>query len=412
MTSTRDYDLVVYGATSFVGQILTHYLWQHYGESGDLRWAIAGRSQSRLQQLRESLGDDASGLNIIVADASDEPKLRAMCELGQLIISSVGPYALYGEPLVKVCAETGTDYCDLCGEVQWIGRMVRRYQASAEASGARIVNCCGFDSLPSDMGVWFLQQHAMETWGKPCQQIKMRVGAFKGGISGGTVASMMNLAKEASADAQVRKELADPYSLCPSDHGFDRRQGDLKTARYDRDFKSWIAPFVMSSINTRVVHRSNALQNNAYGCDFVYDEAMLTGRGLKGSATAMAIAGGSVAMMLGAATSPTRRLLENYVVPKPGEGPSPKQQLKGHYELEFLGISDTGDTLKAQVRGDRDPGYGSTAKMLAQAGACLAQDISRKAKPGGFWTPASIYDQRLIDRLQRDAGMAFELKQA
>lgn len=409
MATSRDFDLVVFGATSFVGQILTHYLWQHYGDSGELRWAIAGRSQSRLQQLRESL-DGAAELKIIVADADNEQDLRAMCELGGLIISTVGPYALYGETLVKVCAETGSDYCDLCGEAQWISRMVRTYQDTAAASGARIVNCCGFDSLPSDMGVWFLQQQALKTWGKPCQQIKMRVAAFKGGISGGTVASMMNLAKEAAADAGLRKELADPYSLCPPDHGFSCRQNDIKTARYDSDFKAWIAPFVMSSINTRVVHRSNALRNNAYGDDFRYDEAMLTGRGLKGSATAIAIASGTAAMILGAATGPTRRLLENYAVPKPGEGPSPKQQLKGHYELDFLGISETGDTLKLQVRGDRDPGYGSTAKMLAQAGACLAQDISRETQPGGFWTPASIYDQRLIDRLQRDAGMVFELQ--
>ena len=410
MTATRDYELVVFGATSFVGQILTHYLWQHYGDSGELRWAIAGRSQSRLQQLRESLGADASGLKLIVADAHDEQELRAMCELGRVIISTVGPYALYGETLVKVCAETGSDYCDLCGEVQWISRMARSYQDTAAASGARIVNCCGFDSLPSDMGVWFLQRQAIKAWGKPCHQVKMRVAAFKGGISGGTVASMMNLAKEAAGDAELRRELADPYSLCPPDHGFSQRQADLKTARYDGDFKAWIAPFVMSSINTRVVHRSNALRNNAYGSDFLYDEAMLTGRGLKGSATAMAIAGGTAALMLGAATAPTRRLLENYAVPKPGEGPSPKQQLNGFYKLDFLGISDTGDTLKVQVRGDRDPGYGSTAKMLAQAGACLAQDISRKTQPGGFWTPASIYDQRLIDRLQRDAGMVFELQ--
>jgi short subunit dehydrogenase-like uncharacterized protein len=409
MTATRDYDLVVFGATSFAGQILTHYLWQHYGDSGELRWAIAGRSQSRLQQLRESLGAAASEIKLIVADADDEQDLRAMCELGRVIISTVGPYALYGETLVKVCAETGTDYCDLCGEVQWISRMVRSYQASAQASGARIVNCCGFDSLPSDMGVWFLQQQALKAWGKPCQQVKMRVAAFKGGISGGTVASMMNLAKEAAGDTELRRELTDPYSLCPPDHSFSQRQADLKTARYDSDFKAWIAPFVMSSINTRVVHRTNALRNNAYGSDFLYDEAMLTGRGLKGSATAMAIAGGSAMMMLGAATAPTRRLL-NYAVPKPGEGPSPKQQLNGFYELDFLGISDTGDTLKVQVRGDRDPGYGSTAKMLAQAGACLAQDISRKTQAGGFWTPASIYDQRLIDRLQRDAGMVFELQ--
>jgi short subunit dehydrogenase-like uncharacterized protein len=408
MTTSPPCDVVVFGATSFVGKILTQYLWQQYG--GELRWAIAGRSESRLQALRDSLGPAASELPLIIADAGNEPDLRTMCERGRVIISTVGPYALYGETLVKVCAETGTDYCDLCGEVQWISRMIRQYQASAEASGARIVNCCGFDSLPSDMGVRSLQQHAMKTWGKPCHHIKMRVAALKGGVSGGTVASMMNLAREASADAALRRELADPYSLCPPDHGFTARQTELKTARYDVDFQAWTAPFVMSSINTRVVHRSNALSHNAYGDNFRYDEAMLTGRGLKGSTKAIFLASTTAALMLAAATAPTRRLLEKLVVPKPGEGPSPEQQQNGFYKLVFLGLGDEGKTLKVQVRGDRDPGYGSTAKMLGQAGVYLARDIPHQAHPGGFWTPATLFDQRLIERLQQDAGMVFELQ--
>ena len=411
MTTSTPCDVVVFGATSFVGKILTKYLWQQYGAGGALRWAIAGRSESRLQALRESLGTAASELPLIIADADNEQDLRGMCERGRVIISTVGPYALYGETLVKVCAETGTDYCDLCGEVQWISRMARRYQASAKASGARIVNCCGFDSLPSDMGVWYLQQHAIKTWGRPCHHIKMRVAALKGGVSGGTVASMMNLAREASGDAALRRELADPYSLCPPDHGFTARQTELKTAHYDADFQAWTAPFVMSSINTRVVHRSNALSHNAYGDNFRYDEAMLTGPGLKGSTRAIALTGTTAAMMLAAATAPTRRLLERFAIPKPGEGPSPKQQQDGFYKLVFLGLGDEGKTLTAQVRGDRDPGYGSTAKMLGQAGVYLAQDIPREAHPGGFWTPATLFDQQLIERLQQNAGMLFELMQ-
>jgi short subunit dehydrogenase-like uncharacterized protein len=408
-SATRDYDVVLFGATSFVGEILTRYLWQQYGDNGDLRWAIAGRSESRLQALRSALGSAAAELPVLVADAGDEQALRAMCERARVIVSTVGPYALYGEPLVKVCAETGTDYCDLCGEPQWIRRMVSKYHDSAVASGARIVISCGYDSIPSDMGVWYLQQHALQTWGEPCRHIQMRVGPMKGGISGGTVASMMNLAEEMSADPVLRSEMKDPYSLCPG-HTFSARQVDLKTARYDPDFKAWTAPFAMSAINIRVVHRSNALSDNAYGDHFRYDEAVLTGPGLKGASTAAAIAGFSSGLLLCTATAPTRKLLQRFVVPKPGEGPSPEQQRKGFFVMTFLGHGPDGKTLKLVVKGDRDPGYGGTSKMLGQAASSLAQDLGDKVHPGGILTPASTFDQRLIDRLQQYAGVSFALQ--
>lgn len=405
---TRSFDVIVFGATSFVGQILTRYLWQQYNGDEAPRWAIAGRSKSRLEALRSSLGEAASELPLIVADAGDDADMRALCEQTRVVISTVGPYALYGEPLIKACTDTGTDYCDLCGEVQWMRRMIRQYQDAAVASGARIVHSCGFDSIPSDMGAWYLQQQAAEAWAEPCHHVQMRVGAFKGGVSGGTVASMMNLAKEASADAALRRELTDPYSLCPPDHGFTERQTDLKGAYHDPDFEQWTAPFVMSSINTRVVHRSNALSGKAYGDHFCYDEAILTGRGIAGSSKALALAAATGSMMLGAAIGPTRRFLEKHVVPKPGEGPSERQQASGHYTMHFLGHGPGDQLLKVRVQGDRDPGYGSTAKILAQAGICLALDISRDLHPGGFWTPATVFGQALIDRLQQYAGVTFE----
>ena len=403
-------DVIVFGATSFVGKLITHYLWQQYGLDGDLSWGIAGRSEARLQSLRSGLGEDAAALPLIVANADDEADLRAMCERARVIISTVGPYALYGETLVKACAESGTDYCDLCGEPQWIAKMAERYHDSAVASGARIVHSCGFDSIPSDMGVWYLQQQAQKSWGKPCQHIKMRVGKTKGGVSGGTVASMLNMAKEASADAALRKSLADPYSLCPPDHGFRARQSEQKIARYDRDFKQWSAPFVMAAINTRVVHRSNALLNKAYGDDFRYDESMLTGAGIKGSAIAAAIASGVATMMVGASLGPLRAGLERFVMPKPGEGPSPKQQREGFFKLNFLGHGSGGEKLRLRVTGKGDPGYASTAKMIGQAAACLAQDVSHKDVPGGILTPASTFGDNLIDRLQQHADVKFELQ--
>lgn len=408
MTETR-YDLVVFGATSFVGRILAQYLQETYGSEGDLKWAIAGRSSNKLEALKENLA--APKLPVLIADASDEQALRNLCQDTRVVISTVGPYALYGEPLVKVCAETGTDYCDLTGEVQWLRRMIEKYQSAAEASGARIVNCCGFDSIPSDLGVYFLQQEGQKRFGQPFTRVKMRVRAAKGGLSGGTVASLLNVVKEASADPSLRKELANPYSVCPPNHGLTARQPDVKSAQYDGDFQVWTAPFVMAAINTRVVHRSNALSGASYGRDFRYDEGVITGRGMKGRATAYATMGGLGGFMLGASLKPTRWVLEKFV-PKPGEGPSREDQEKGFFDLRFHGQTSDGHVLRARVTGDRDPGYGSTAKMLGEAAVCLATDLAQGEPKGGFWTPATAFDGTLVERLREKAGLTFEVTEA
>jgi short subunit dehydrogenase-like uncharacterized protein len=407
--SENGYDLVVFGATSFVGRLLADYLLRTYGVGQDLTWAIAGRSESRLESLRKELGTAADDLPVIVADASDENALKAMCDQTGVVISTVGPYALFGEPLIKVCAETGTDYCDLTGEVQWLREMIHKYQATAESSGARIVNCCGFDSIPSDLGVYFIQQEAQTRFGQPLTCVKMRVKAAKGEFSGGTVASLLNVVKEASSNPELRKELANPYSVCPPNHGFTARQPNVKSAEYDRDFQAWTAPFVMAAINTRVVHRSNALSDKAYGADFRYDEAMMTGRGLKGRVAALGVTGALGGFMVGAAVRPTRWLLERFVVPKPGEGPSPEAQEKGFFDLRFYGETRDGESLWAKVTGDRDPGYGSTSKMLGQAGVCLAKDLAGGELPGGFWTPSTAMDGQLLERLRAYSGLQFEL---
>jgi short subunit dehydrogenase-like uncharacterized protein len=406
------YDVVVFGATSFVGQILARYLAEHFaGANEALRWTIAGRSATKLEELSRSLGAAGRALEPIVADATNEEQLRSLCAQTRVVASTVGPYALYGEPLVKVCAAGGTDYCDLTGEPQWIRRMIERYEPSAARSGARIVNCCGFDSIPSDMGVWFLQQQARELFGHPCHEVKMRVRSLKGGASGGTVASGLNIVREAAGNPALRKELADPYSLCPPGHGFGARQHNVRSAEFDRDFEAWSAPFVMAAVNTRIVHRSNALSGNAYGDDFRYDEAMLMGKGIRGRMRAMSLSAGLAAFVAGAIFGPTRALLER-TLPQPGEGPSPEAQQKGRYDLRFVGKSGDGRTLRTKVTGDRDPGYGSTAKILGQAAASMALDNYKgevkSGRPGGFWTPATMFDQRLVDRLTRHAGLAFD----
>jgi short subunit dehydrogenase-like uncharacterized protein len=395
----KAFDIIVYGATSFVGQIITRYMHEQFAD-GSIAWAIAGRSLSKLQKVSDTIG--LTGVELIVADATDEAALQRMCARTRVVMSTVGPYALYGDLLVEVCAVTGTDYCDLTGEPQWISKMQARHEAEARKSGARIVHCCGFDSIPSDLGVHFLQRQAQEQFGQPCNRIAMRVTSMKGGASGGTIASMANMVKEAVGDADLRRELKDPYSLCPPGHGFSAVQRDVRI-EHDDVYGAWIAPFIMAAINTRVVHRSNALSGNRYGRDFMYEEAVVAG----GKGRARAATWGVNALMVGLAVPPVRWLLETAVLPKPGEGPSEKAQLEGGFALVFLGSTARGDTIRCQVTGDRDPGYGSTAKMLSQAAACLAMDVP-DAVPGGFWTPATILGDRLIDRLQAHAGLTFE----
>ena len=407
--SAPSHDLVAFGATSFVGKILCRYLWDEFGAQGKMKWAAAARSQAKLEELRSSLGANAGTLPLVIADAADEASLGKLCASTRVVVSTVGPYALYGEPLVKACAESGTDYCDLSGEVQWIRRMVQRYEAMAQKSGARIVHCCGFDSVPSDLGVHFLQRQAMKRLGAPCTRVKMRVKAMRGELSGGTVASLMNVVKETAADPALRKELANPYSLCPPGSVPRVRQPDVRRAEFDLDFGAWVAPFVMSGINTRIVQRTNALSGQAYGADFTYDEAMLMGRGLKGRFAATALTAGLAAFMLAGAIQPARAALERFVLPKPGEGPSPEAQRKGFFDLRFLGTTADGRQIRTKVTGDRDPGYGSTGKMLGQATACLALDIDKAATAGGFWTPATIFGDRLIERLTDRSGLTFVL---
>ncbi|EXB27666.1 saccharopine dehydrogenase family protein [Acinetobacter baumannii 1437282] len=408
-----NYDLVVFGATSFVGQILTRYLAEYLSTQHEqLRWAIAGRSQQKLQELKNGLGRLGESLPILIADAGNPAELNALCAQTRVVVSTVGPYALYGEPLVQACVNNGTDYCDLTGETQWIKKMIEKYESQAQQSGARIVHCCGFDSVPSDMGVYYLQQQAQKQFHAPATQVSMRVKTLKGGASGGTVASLINVIQEAAADPALRKDLVNPYVLCPPDHGNSQRQIYIKTAKFDPDFNAWIAPFVMAAVNERVVHRSNALSGNAYGSNFSYNEAILTGEGLKGRFKALGVVSGLGVFMLAAVTKPVSQLMERYMLPKPGEGPTPEQQLAGRFDLRFIGKTEGGQKLRIKVTGDRDPGYGSTGKMLGQAALSLALDHYKEGqktgRSGGFWTPASIFDDRFIQRLTEHAGLAFE----
>lgn len=406
--SSPQYDLVIFGATSFVGAITAEYMLSKYGASGPIRWAVAARSEAKLVKLKAELGPEAKDLGVIVANSDDEASLRAMCGQTRLVISTVGPYALYGDALVKVCADTGTHYCDLTGETQWIAAMQGAHEDAAKQSGALIVHSCGFDSIPSDMGVHFLQEVVEAEFGRTCETVEMGVKAAKGGASGGTVASLINVLKEAQADPSLRKKLADHYLLCPDDHGYTAKQEER--ARYYSDaLESWCAPFVMAAINTRNVHRSNALQDNRYGANFRYSEYTMTGSGAKGSLGSIAMTAGMGGLMGVLALGPTRMLAEKFLLPKPGEGPSPQEQKDGFYKLVFAGTLPSGEVRRVRVTGDRDPGYGSTAKMLAEAALCILEQADEGETKGGFWTPASLMGAPLRERLSENAGLTFEV---
>lgn len=405
--ANKEFDIIVFGAASFVGKIVCRYLAHDHLEP-NLSWAMAGRSDAKLRALKQSLGEAANLIPVLVVDAREEQALRAMCERTSVIISTVGPYALYGESLVKSCASTGTDYCDLTGEPQWIRRMIDRYQTYAEARGARIVHCCGFDSIPSDLGVKFLQQQALLQLGSYCTEVKMRVKLMQGGASGGTIASMLNLYKEMGSDPAVREQMADIYSLCPADFQNRVPQRDIKVL-YDRDFNSWVGPFVMAGINTRVVLRSNALRPEPYAANFTYDEGMLTGSGRKGEKRAKRLAAGTRAVLWALALAPMRWVVGRFIAPKPGTGPSPEAQQNGSYDLRFFGRTAEGQEITVKLTGDRDPGYGSTARMLSQAAISLRRDVDKRRVGGGFWTPATVFDDKLLDRLRNYAGIQLEV---
>lgn len=402
---SKPLDVIVFGATSFVGQILVKHLWARHGVEGEIRWGMAGRSRTKLESVRANLGPEAAALPLVTADSADIPSLEALCRQANVVVSTVGPYALYGSELVRLCAETGTDYCDLTGEVQWISRMIRANEATAKRTGARIVHCCGFDSIPSDLGMRFLQAQAQAKLGAPLTTVNMRVRKLAGGMSGGTVASLVNVFKELSENPSLAKDLANPYLLCTENPRV--RQDNVQRPTRDTVSPSWLAPFLMAPINTRVVLRSNELSDWAWGRSLRYDEAMMTGTGFKGLATATALTAGLGGLAVGAAIGPVRRLLESSVLPRPGEGPSPAEQASGHFDLRFFGRSEDGRTLNARVTGERDPGYGATGRMLGEAAVSLAKDVN--GRPGGFWTPATLMGEALEQRLVAHAGMTFTL---
>jgi len=389
MEQQRAHDIVIYGATGFTGRLVAEYLAQQQGHG--LRWAMAGRNGDKLAAVRDEIGAPAE-TPLVTADAGDPSSLEAMAASARCIISTVGPYQLYGSDLVAACAAQGTDYVDLCGEPLWMREMIATHQAAAQASGARIVFSCGFDSIPFDLGVKYLQDAAQEKFGATCPRVRGRVRAMNGEFSGGTAASLGATMEAIKADPALLNALVDPFALAGGFRG-PEQPADNKPFE-DELLGQWVAPFIMATINSKNIHRSNALLGHPYGEDFRYDEMMLTGPGEQGKAAAEYIAGAD--------------LLGGENAPKPGEGPSKESREAGNYDVLFVGTTADSREIRAAVSGDRDPGYGSTSKMISESAVCLVSEC--QDLPGGIYTPAPALGQKLIKRLEAHAGLTFRLE--
>ena len=406
MSKNKEFDVVIWGATGFTGRLVAEYYLRHYGLTNDFSWAMAGRSQSKLEEIRSSLGNE--NIPLIVANSHDKKSLDAMVKRTQVICTTVGPYAKYGNELVAACVENGVDYCDLAGETQWIRRMIDLHHEKAQETGSRIVHCCGFDSIPSDMGTYFVQKEAKKAFDEHCVKVKMLLKSASGGFSGGTYASMQNVMLEASQDAEVAKTLFNPYGLNPKGECFGADKGDLKSVKFEADINAWIMPFVMAAINTRVVRRSHALAGYPYGKDFQYEEAMVSGKGLIGRLKGYVGLAALGAIMAGKPDSLYKKVLNKFF-PKPGEGPSKEEREAGFYKFVVVGVFRDGEIITAEVTGDRDPGYGSTSKMLGESAVCLALDKAKTPKVSGVLTPSVSMGDALLSRLEKHAGLKFKI---
>jgi len=409
-TPDREHDVVLFGASGFVGQLTAEYLARRAPD--DVRIALGGRSRGKLEQVRAGLGERAASWPIVVADSGDAASVTALAESTRVVATTVGPYMRYGLPLVAACAAAGTHYADLTGEVLFMRRSIDEHDAAARASGARIVHTCGFDSIPSDLGVLALHLHAREHGLGDLRDTTLVVTSTRGGVSGGTVDSLRGQLDIARRDPAARRVMTDPYALSPDraaepDLGPER---DPMSIVHDPALGGFLAPFVMGSVNTRVVRRSNALQGHVYGRELRYRELMLGGGLPFGPARAAAIAGGIGALVAGLSLSPTRKLLDR-LLPDPGEGPSAEARDRGFFHIDVHGRTSSGANLVSEIRVSGDPGYKATAEMFGESALALAADEERLPPVAGVLTPATALGEVLTERLRR-AGHTYRVRSA
>lgn len=398
----KEFDIIIWGASGFTGRLVAEYLFKNYGADNTIKWAMGGRNQTKLEQVRAEVADES--VPLVIADSKDEASLNKMVQRSKVICTTVGPYAKYGSKLIAACVANQTDYCDLTGEVQWMRRMIDQHHEAAKTKGTKIVHACGFDSIPSDMGVYFMQKEAQAQTGQRAKQINMRVRGAKGGISGGTYASLSNVMVEAQKDKSIYATLFNPYGLNPKGEDSGPDKPDLQKVVYDKTANSWIFPFIMAGINTKVVRRSNALADYSYGKDFRYDEAMIGGKGISGRLKAIAATLPLGLLMSAKPDSFLKKMIDKRL-PVPGEGPNKAAREAGFYNLKFFITLEDDSLAVGKVTGDMDPGYGSTSKMLAESAICLAKDDIPNV--GGILTPSVAMGDALLQRLQDNAGLTF-----
>ena len=398
--SNRSYDIIVWGATGFTGRLVVEYLITNHPNT---RLAIGGRNEEKCRQVLQDLDCE---LPILIADAFDEPSLRTMVQQTKVVCTTVGPYSKYGHLLVKLCVEEGTDYCDLTGESPFVRSTIDAHHETACQKGVSIVHACGFDSIPSDLGVLYTQQCIFESTGRYASSIHARTGKMKGGFSGGTIASMIEMLDSLPEHPELPKLLMNPYALNPDPtfKGPDKR--DPVGVRFDAGTGRWIAPFIMGPTNTRVVRRSHALTEFPYGEGFQYAEMMGFPKGVRGFAMAMGITVGMGTLIAALVSSKwLRHQIWQRALPQPGEGPSKSERDNGYFTMHFFG-EVSGQQFEGRVSDTLDPGYACTAKMLAESCLCLVENRDELPMVGGILTPSAAFGTVLIRRLQK-AGMKF-----
>ncbi len=400
----KQFDLIIWGATGFTGQLVVEYLWQKYGQS-QFRWAIAGRDAEKLDKVSAYYA--LKGIPILTADSFDLDALKRLASQTKVICSTVGPYSLYGNALLQACIEESCHYCDLTGEVPWIRKTIDRHHQQAIEKKLRIVHSCGFDCIPSDLGVKVVQQAFFKKYGYFTNHVYTRVAMLKGKLSGGTYASMNHLMAEAKKDKTIGKIIANQYALNPDSNHQGADQKDLQSIKKDKITGQWLAPFIMAGVNTRVVRRSHALMNFPYGHVFSYEEAMLCGKGFKGRMKAGFILAGLGLLQAAKPGSFIKKIIDSRM-PKPGEGPDKESRNSGGFKFLIFAQGHDTDQVVLAVRGNRDPGYGSTSKMLAESAISL---IYEEQLPDiyGVLTPAVALGDVLMKRLEENAGVTFEV---
>lgn len=389
MNDLKNFDFVIFGATGFTGKLVVEYALENYSDS-EIRWAIAGRNTEKLQDLKNKMNLPAE-IQIFKVDGDDQDSIDNMINQTKCVLTTVGPYQLYGEKLIRSCIRSGTDYVDLCGEPGFMHKIIKECSDEAKNSGSRVVFSCGFDSIPFDLGVLFVQEEAMKQTNKYATSVRGRVRVMDGEFSGGTAASMKATMSSLKTNPDLINVLINPHGLCEGFQG--AQQEDDTKPKYDEELETWVAPFFMAPINTKNIHRTNKLMNHPYGEDFLYNEMWISGPGEEGKA---------VAKMIGS-TNP----IAGDDVPKPGEGPSREKRENGSYEILFCADVDD-DVFKISVSGDMDPGYGSTSKMIAESAICLVKDMINLE--GGIYTPAASMGKKLIKRLEENAGLTFKVE--